>query len=292
MATPVKDIIKQFDDLQKADENLKALNSPSQSAIYRLWKYITALVINLHEQLWDIKKIELEDVAKYAPPGSDYWIYTKVKEFQYSAINPQEVALNTTTMEVGYPIIDESLKIISRAAVKTSYSKKVNIKVAKGEPPVPLSAPELTALTTYLMGGGNGTVTGKGILFAGVSANVTSINPDRVYIKGKIIYNGQYASVIQTKVIEAINNYFKNITPTGDVKTINIIDAIQSVVGVVDIKLESIAIRAASTPFTSKTYMMLAFQTILTSYPTFAGYVIEEDEPSEDYTNTLTFEPV
>jgi hypothetical protein len=296
MARSVDEILTNMDQQQAAETELASLNSPSQSAIYKLWKYITALVINLHEQLWDKKKIELEDVAKYAAVGSDLWYQKKILEFQYSATVPQVVTLDTTAtsptfMSVGYATIDESLRIITRASVKTAANKTVNVKVAKSDPPVALSAPELSALTTYLTNGGDGTNEGVGIAFAGVQMNVTSIASDKFFLEGTITYDGQYASVIQTKVIEAIEEYFANLAFDGTLYIIKIVDAIQAVPGVIDVKIVNAAIRANATAFSSKTFLIQSSLSIITSYPTFAGYVEQETTASQTFADKLTFTP-
>jgi hypothetical protein len=141
------------------------------------------------------------------------------------------------------------------------------------------------------MGGGNGTTMGAGIAFAGQEIKCVSIAADRVYLEGTITYDGQYAGVIQDKVIEAIENYFANLAFDGTIYMLSIIDAIQSVPGVIDINIENAAIRANATAFGSKTYLKQNFTDILTSYPTFAGYVIQEDEPGETFADKIIFTP-
>jgi hypothetical protein len=47
--------------------------------------------------------------------------------------------------------------------------------------------------------------------------------------------------------------------------------------------------RPDATAFSSKTYLIQNKTEILSSYPTYAGYVIEETTTSNTFTDTLTF---
>jgi uncharacterized phage protein gp47/JayE len=194
-------------------------------------------------------------------------------------------------MSVGYATVDEDLRIITRCSVKTASNKTVNIKVAKSDPPVALSAPELSALSTYLTNGGNGTSAGVGIAFAGVRCNVTSVASDKFFLEGTITYDGQYASVIQANVIAAIEEYFAELDFDGTIYILKIIDAIQGVEGVIDINILNAAIRPNATAFASKTYLIQTGLSILTSYPTFAGYVEQETTAGQTFADKLTFTP-
>lgn len=289
MARTVSQILTSLNDAQAAEPGLSGLNSPSQTAIYKLWKYITALTMYLHEVLIDIKKSEIEVTVSKAIVPSESWLQAKVFEFQYSSAVPQIMQL--VNLAPTYNPIDPTLRIITRCSVKTTGQRIVNVKVAKSDPPVALSAPELSALVGYLKQGGDGTVSGAGvgIAYAGVQINATSIDSDKIYLKAQISYNGQYSSIIVSNVVSAIDEYLKSIPFNGSIKVLDLVDYIQNVTGVTDILIEDLAIRADLTAFADKIYLIQSFTQIYTTYPTFAGYAVTETTGGSTIYDTLTF---
>ena len=275
---------------EKANQSaLSGATSTSQTAIYNLWAYVTAVAINLHEQAIDLYKSTLESELASSYVSSDAWLQAKAFEFQYSATVPQVVTL--VNFAPIYNPINTALRIITRCSVKTTGQRIVEVKVAKLNPPVALSAPELSAFSGYLSQGGDGTIggAGTGIGYAGVQFKPVSRTSDKLFIKATITYNGQYSSVIQTNVINAINNYLANIPFDGLVKVLSLVDAIQSVSGVKDIKIEDLAIRADATPFVSTTYLIQAFTQYYTTFPLYAGYAIEETTSGQAFLDQITF---
>lgn len=285
----IDDIIKQMNDAQAAEPDLVTLNSPSQTAIYTLWKYIQGLQYLLVETLINFKKAEIETTVTSAISPSDLWVQKKVFEFQYSATVPQIMALNN--FSPNYPIIDATLRIVSRCSVKTTGQRIVTVKVATGEPPAALSGPQLSALTGYLNQGGDGTISGAGtgIGYAGVQFKTISVAPDLLYLKGFISYNGQYSAIIQANVIAAINLYLATLPFTGIVTILALTDAIQSVPGVTDIALEDVVIRASATAFGAGTGLISSFTQLQTSCEIYGGYIIEETIAGKTFSDQLTF---
>lgn len=278
MARSIETIQKTMDDKQATLPDLATLNSPSQTAIYTLWKFITSTVINYLEQLWDLYKANLETIVATAAVGTNAWLQKRVFDFQYSASTPQAVAVNSD-MSISYPTIDTSLQIITRCAIKTTSQRVVLVKVAKSDPPVALSGTELSSLSGYL----------DDINFAGVNYIAISEAADKLYLKASIYYNGQYSVVIGTNVVAAINAYLSNLPFDGYVKLSSLMDAIQSVEGVTDIVFEDVAIRADATAFASKTYLVQSNTTLIPSYQLFAGYVVEETTSGSTFADTLTY---
>lgn len=268
---------------------LSGLTSTSQSSIYNLWAYIVAVAINLLEQIIDLKTLFIESKLSANSVASDAWLQTKAFEFQYSSSNPQVVQL--VNFAPTYNPVDPTLRIITRCSVKTTGQRVVEVKVAKSDPPVALSSPELSAFQGYLTQGGDGTIAGKGtgIAYAGVQIRAVSRDSDKVYLKATITYNGQYYNVIQTNVIAAINSYLSNIDFGGMLKVLSIVDAIQSVAGVKDIIIDDLAIRADGTAFASKTYLIQSRTQYFTTYPIYAGYAVGETTSGETFSDKLTF---
>lgn len=279
MARSIAQIQAEMDAEQALQTGLSGLNSPSQTAIYTLWKYIISSAIWAHEKLWDLFKVELETIVDNAQIGTDSWVQAQAFKFQYSATDPQIVSL--VNFVPSYPVVNTDLQIITRCSVKTLPNKVVSVKVAKSDPPSALSATELSSFRGYL----------DDISFAGVQYNAVSLASDKLYLDAEIFYNGQYSTVISGNVIAAINNYLSNIPFDGYVRVSALYDAIQSVAGVTDVIINDMAIRADATAFGSKKYLVQNNATIFNKYPTFAGYVVEETTVSNTFVDKLTFTP-
>lgn len=290
MARSIATIKAAMDAEQTAQSGLSGLNSPSNSSIYNLWKYIVAVQMFLQETLWDIFKTELETIVSKAAIGSDAWLQDRVLQFQYDSVTPQIVSIQSD-FSVNYSTIDTTKRIITRCAVKTTASRTVTVKVAKNDPPEALSVSELSALQSYLNNTGDGTYanSGVGISFAGVRYLASSLDADKLYLGATIYYNGQYASVISDTVITAINNYLANTPFDGTFKLTSLVDAIQSVSGVTDVILNNVAIRPDTDVIADSTYLVQSNTTIIPTYQLTAGYVVEEDTTNYLFTDTLTF---
>ena len=279
-----------MDAEQALQTDLSGLNSPSNSAIYKLWKYIVAAQMFLQETLWDIFKRDIETQVSLATPGTPTWLKDKVLNyFQYSSVTPQILEL-VDNVPV-YPTIDSTLRIITRCAISTYGLNSSLVKVAKSDPPEILLTAELNALSSFLNEGGDGTIAGSavGLGFAGINYNVQSYDSDKLYLVAEIVYNGQYASVIQTNVEAAINDYLAALPFDSKVKIVSLTDAIQAVDGVSDVIITDLAMRPDTTLFANKTYLVQTKTTILSSYPTYAGYIVEETTASNTFADTLTY---
>jgi hypothetical protein len=279
MARTIAEIQEEMDAAQALQTGLSGLNSPSQTAIYTLWKYIISAAIWAHETLWDKFKVELETIVDNAPVGTDGWVQSQSLLFQYSATDPQIIVLNDFVPS--YPVVDTDLQIITRCSVKTLPNKVVSVKVAKSDPPSALTSTELSSFAGYL----------DDISFAGVQYNAVSLASDKLYLDAEIFYNGQYSSVISDTVIAAINDYLANIPFDGNVRVSSLYDSIQNVAGVTDVIINDMAIRADATVFANKTYLVQNNTTIYNKYPTFAGYVVEETTATYTFVDKLTFTP-
>jgi hypothetical protein len=278
MARTRESIQLTMDAEQAIQTSLSTLNSPSQTAIYTLWKFITSSIINYAEQLWDIYKAELETKIKVAVVGSNAWYQDQMLKFQYDAVTPQVLVISSD-FSIDYSTVDTTKQIITRCSVKTSPTKQVFIKVAKNEPPEALTAPELSAATSYV----------QAKSFAGVNYTVTSVASDKLFLEAEIFFDGQYSAVISDTVIEAINTYLASIDFDGAVKVSALTDAIQTVTGVKDIVITNLAMRSDGTAFGSKTYLVQAKTLIIPTSTTTAGYIVEETTASNTFVDKLTF---
>ena len=263
----------------QADPTLIGLTSPSSVAIWRLWAFVVASSMEVQEQLWDVFKADLEQIAREAVPGTADWLQNRVLEFQYDATNPQVISV--VNGKATYPTIDASLRIITRAAIKEQSNGRTLVKVAKDDGAgglIPLTTIEENALISYL----------DAIGFVGIPIDTSTQFPDRLRFQGEIFYNGQYVeTTVKTNVIAAINAYLKSISLDefdGKVVREQIIDAIQAVAGVTGIDTLNVSLigRPSSVPLTGSVV------TITREYETAAGYIIEEDTAGNTFTDTIT----
>ena len=278
MARTVGEIQQSIIDAKNADPVLNGLNSPSAVAIWRLWSRITAAEIETEEQLWDVFKAELEQIAREAVPGTADWLQKRVLEFQYDAGNPQVITV--IDGKATYPTIDEALRIVTRAAVKEQVNNRVLVKVAKddgGGGLTPLVTAELNALISYL----------DKIGFVGIAIDTVSLLADRLRFEGEVFYSGEYVeTTVKTNVIAAIKAYMDSVSVVnfnGVIVREQIIDAIQAVKGVTGVDTLNVNIkgRANAVPLGSAVV-------IERTYETAAGYIIEEDTAGNTFDDTIT----
>lgn len=278
MARSTDDIIIQMDTQQAAESGLSSLNNPSQTSIYQLFKGVVAQIINYFEQLVDAKKDETDAIVVLAAPNTEAWLQDNILKFQYSSTNPQILSL--VNFVPSYSSVDTSLQIISRCAVKTDLNKTVKCKVATGDTPTTLTALQYSALYGYI----------DSILNCGVSFDLINIPSDKLYVECEVYYDGQYISTIQDDVESALNTYLENLPFDGAVYVSDIEDAIQSVVGVQDVKLIAIKARQDSVVFASaSTIYGLASSTNLRKWDTVSGYIVEETTGGETFADKITY---
>lgn len=281
MARTTDEIESQILDNVAADTTLgPLLTSSSKRAIYRLWAFIQATAIEMHEQLIDIFTANVESVAAMAAPSTANWLQNQILNFQYSPTNPQIIQLVNFAPQ--YPVVDPTLLIISRCSVTTSLSNQVVLKVATGNPPGPLSSPQIAALTAFLN-------PPNGIGVAGINYIIQSLAADQIYIQANIFYQGQYSSVIQVNVIAAITAYLAAIPFNGVVKLSDLEGAVKAVAGVNDVVFQNVSARAASVGFGSGTPLVVNQNEMSRIYATVAGYIVGETTGGQDLPNTLTF---
>ncbi|MBC7383024.1 MAG: hypothetical protein H7296_08525 [Bacteroidia bacterium] len=257
-------------DVQAQTELASFSSNTSRRAIWRVWTFVQALAILLLEQIIDVFKVENDLKISMAIPGTRAWLTKKVFEFQYSSTNPQIVQL--VNLAPKYPVLDESLRIITRCSVVSTISNIVIIKSAKNDPPQALSSPEITSLKAYI----------DIIGVDGINYICVSSAPDQIYIDCEIYYDGQYSTVIQGTVGNAINTFLATLPFNGELKLSDLEVKIRSVVGVNDVLLKNVKMRSDATPFVSGTFLVQNNAVISRLFPTVAGYVILENSVSNN----------
>jgi hypothetical protein len=278
VARQISEIQQQMLDNISADTTLGTLlTSTSKRAIYRLFTYVVAVAINTLEQLIDIFTASVEATAAKAAPATAAWLQDQILKFQYSATTPQVIQL--IDFAPAYPTVDETLRIISRCSVTTNLSNSVLVKVATGTTPAALSAPQLSALQSYV----------SQIGIAGVNYLVTSETSDKLFVEANVFYLGQYSAVIKANVVAAIDAYLAAIPFNGQVKITDLEDAITKVEGVTDVVLVNVRARGNATSFANGSFLVQNQQTIGRLWSTLAGYIVGETTAGSTFNDSITF---
>ena len=262
------------------DNYLFVEDGGSALSIFNAFIDVSAAMIQLTEVVFDAFQNTITSIADRAASGNSQWIRQQMFNFQ----NGDVVQLDSNYAPY-YTVPNDTLKIITRAAVSERSGGGVDIKIAKGIAPAlaALSAPELQAVKDYWFG----TTLAEGVGFAGISTNFISSDPDRMKVAANIYYQGQYLeATVKTNVIAAINNFFATFSDDafdGTVFVIRMTDAIQAVAGVSRIEYTEIKARDNATAYASAANV--DFQGF---YRTQAGYLISEDTASQTLTDTIT----
>lgn len=288
MARTVAVIQQQIIDAKNAEADLAGLTSDSHRAIWYLWTFVIATCVAFLEQLMDLYLAAIELLVGKSPGASALWVQDKLFKFQYDATVPQIAVL--VDLAPQYPIEDATKRIITACSVNTDVNNTVQIKVAKDNPFVALSSPELAAAQSYI----------NTIGVAGISYNLTSLNADRIYIAADIYYQGQYAAVIEASVVDTLDAYFQNLSVVnfnGALKMSDLAEVIRNVTGVNDVVVNAVIGRPetpySGTPITNpnSTILIQGATLLQRLYTPTAGYVIQEDEVGYTFADSLTFIP-
>jgi len=280
MARTVAQIQAQIIQYKQGQTALDGLDSTSKRAIWLLWTYITAVAIAVLEQLIDAYVATVEALVARSSASSALWIQDKMFKFQYDATDPQVVQLIDTVPT--YPNVDATKRIITACSVTSDLSNAVNIKVAKSDPYVALSGPELSAAQSYI------TTIGT----AGINYVVQSKDADKIYIDATVYYAGQYAAVIENLVITALNNYLQTLSKinfNGSIKMSDLEAVIRNVEGVNDVVMNNVKARADVVVFANATPLIVNTTIVQRLYNPIAGYMVQETTSGQTFADSLTF---
>lgn len=236
-------IIELWNDIQTSvlsDPLLAQLTSTSNTAIFRLWAFITAVQIWIHEYLWQLFKNEIEEIVSKAIPNTANWLRDQLYLFQYGD------DLLFSNYDPYYAVVDPVKRIVKQAAVVPTTTGLVLIKVAKkgglGQPLVPLSALEVSAVEQYI----------DDIKPAGTITQVLSLNPDKIKILAEVHYDAKYIlQDLTNRVNAAIIAFLENLTFNGGLYVAKLQDSIQNVEGVTDVLINYVGAQVGSNPYTN-----------------------------------------
>ena len=261
MARTVEQIQNEMLAYKSQESGLADLNSTSKVSIWRLWVYITALLIHYHERMWDTLKQNMEKLASEVVPGTNQWVHQKVLAFQYGDI----LQLNEK-LEVTYPIINETNRIIKACSIKQQANRVAKIKVAKAgntNPLIRLSEAELYALQAYV----------RKLQFAGTQLVVVSTDADLLNAEINVWYHAEYVESEVLSSLETVIEAFLNEIPFDGVLSINpFLDKLQAVEGVQDIQIETLQARNAYTTLDFAVGMIIEGDWEIRQYEAESGY--------------------
>lgn len=252
----------------------------SKRNLLRALCYTVAIGQALMEQLQDVFTTTIEAVVSTAAAASAAWVQAKMFAFQYSATNPQVIALINTAPV--YPVVDPTLQIITACSVTSDISNVVAVKIAKGNPFTALSSPELSSAQGYI----------NTIGVAGIKYEVISLSPDQIYVQADIYYQGQYAALIQSSVIDTINAWLQQQAVNnfnGKIKISDLEETIRNITGVNDVVLKNVRGRAATDAFSAGIDLVLGTAVIQRQWSTIAGYTISEQTAGKTLADSLNF---
>jgi len=236
---------------------LTDLTSTSKVSVWRLWAWLTAVAIWIHEKLWDAFKAEVDAIVAAAIPGTARWYREMCLNYQY---NDEMVYENFKFI---YNPVDVSKRIIARASA-TEQGGNVLLKVAKLVNGVPekLSNDEFLAFTSYI----------SKIKFAGTFCNIISAESDLMNATITVYYDpllintsGELLSNTAIKPAEdAVQNYLATLPWDGAMLKSAVVDAVQKAVGIADVELVTLQ---------AKAHNAANYTTVTRRYVSTAGYI-------------------
>ena len=261
--TALNDLQPSIDDSQTL---LDDLTSTSKVALWRLWAFIMAVAINIHEKIYELFEAEIELRATQVPSGTPIWLQVEGLKFQFGD------SLEFNGIKFVYPVIDESKQVVKLLAI-VDLGFFVRFKAAKLDGAglaIPLSGSELTSFTGYI----------KQIRFAGTAVTITTDPGDDLRLDYFIRYDplllAADGSLLEDPstfpVIDAINGKIQSLPFDGILSLMELTDAVQLATGVIDVTLNEAAAK----------FGILNFLVINKEYNPDAGYLVL-DEPSSTF---------
>lgn len=239
---------------QDEKQTLANLNSNSKAAIWRLWVFIYAFAIWLHEGIFETHKKEIEELIALNKVHTAKWYRGRALLFQFGYDLGESDVYNNAG-------VDESLVIASKIVKQASVEEiagRLKIKVAKNIPSVnellnnefdlaPLSETEKAAFGQYM-----GLIKDAGTLLEIISRppDVLTLVVD-VYFD-PLVLDGNGARLDGSDdypVKRAISEFLYNLEFNGELILTKLTDYLQKVEGVEMPVIKSASTRYADNPF-------------------------------------------
>lgn len=253
---------------------LNNLTSTSKAAIWRLWVFIVAYAIWLHENIFDTHKAEIEELIASQKIHTARWYRGEALKFQLGDELTEDGLYENENVEEADLI---SSRIIAQASVE-EVAGRLKIKAAKleSEDLAPLSASELFAFTQYM----------ELIKDAGTRLLVVSGIPDDLRLTLDIYFdplvldaNGARLDGTNNEpVIEAVEKFLHNLEFNGEFILTKLVDYLQLVNGVQFpvVKLASARFGANNYATVNETYLAESGYMKLNQDVTIINYIARE----------------
>lgn len=255
---------------------IAGLNSNSKVAIWRLWVFIQAFSIWIHESIFDAHVVEIEELIALNKIHTSRWYRNEALKFQYGFDYPETEIGGYNNDGVDEALIIASL-IISQASVE-ELAGRLKIKVAKSTAGVleALNETEIDAFTQYM----------QLIKDAGTRLLIVSRPPDDFKVSldiyfDPLILDGNGARLDGTNnepVLDAIKSFLYNLEFNGEFLTDNFEIALRNVEGVKLVGLNTIEARFGTNPYADiiETYIADAGYMTLNLAETTINYIPRE----------------
>lgn len=239
----------------------------------QLLTYVVAASIGIFEQLMDAAYALIYSLSFGNSPQVGGWLQNQMFLFQYDATTPQVAQVIPPKFTPTYAVVDASKQVIKYCTVTKGIYGTCLIKVACQQDGAPIDtgsidAGILPAAQSYV----DDTLAAPGITY-----NVVSTPPDRLYLQLDVWYKGQYSAVIQDSVIAAIKAYLGGIPFDGKIVLSDMEAALKAVTGVNDVAQVNVQARANATTVLMGTNLVLNNTELQRNFQTIAGYIIPED---------------
>jgi hypothetical protein len=233
---------------ENEQNTLANLTSTSKVAIWRLWVYICAFGIWTVEQVFDLFKIEIEELILLNKIGSKTWYRKKMLEFQFGfSLTEMGIYDNTGVLQAD---ILASL-IIKQSAIE-EIDGRLKIKVATEDTNkdlAPLSAVQLIAFKNYA----------EAIKYAGTRLIIISRVPDDFKVNYTIYYDPLVLDVYGARldgtenepVQNAVRLFLRNLEFNGEMILTKLTDYLQTIEGVEEPVLVSASAKYGLFPYAS-----------------------------------------
>lgn len=235
--------------LTESEQNtLENLTSTSKVSIWRLWVYICAFAIWTLEQVFDLFKVEIEELIILNKIGSKPWYRQKMLEFQFG-FPLTEMGFYDNTGAIQAEIL--ASRIIKQSAIE-EIDGRLKIKVATEDANkdlAPLSAVQLIAFKNYA----------EAIKYAGTRLIIISRVPDDFKVNYTIyydplvldIYGARLDGTENEPVQNAVRLFLRNLEFNGEIILTKLTDFLQNVEGVEEPVLVSASAKFGLFPYSN-----------------------------------------
>lgn len=249
--------------LTTSEQNtLNNLNSNSKVAIWRLWVFIVAFAIFLHEQIFDEHKKEIEALLAAQKIHNALWYKGKALAFQLGFDLGESDVYNNDGVDT--QLVLNSL-IVKQASVE-EVAGRLKIKVAKvvQDALAPLDAPELFAFGQYM----------EKVKDAGTRLDITSRPPDTLKLEIDLYFDPLVLDTLGQRldgqnnepVQDAIKEFLYKLEFNGELILTKLTDYLQQVEGV-----QMPVIKEAFTKYANFGYVPMS-----ETYIAVSGYMIPD----------------